>query len=97
MTLVIMRRVKRLTVSILLLLSMLALPRPDPAGSQQSPIPTPVTNSIEATAPASPIITITPAGAATPTRISPLIWIAAGLLLGGAIVLIAQRTAPHDQ
>jgi hypothetical protein len=91
-----MRRVKRIALSILLLLSMLALPRPDPAGSQQSPIPTPVTHNIEATAPASPIVTTTPAGDAAPAHISPLIWIAAGLLLGGAIVLIAQRTASHD-
>jgi hypothetical protein len=64
----------------------------------QSPTTTPVVTRVAATPPASPLATPGPIIAAPQdsVSVSPLIWIVAGLILGGAIVLFVQRASPHD-
>lgn len=73
--------VKRFAISMLLVsLAALVMARPAGVSSFQSPVVTPVAGGVEA-------------GAAP--SVSPLVWIAAGLLLGGIIVLVVQRAPPH--
>jgi len=46
----------------------------------------------------SPLVTpAAPAGPIGSAPISPLVWIAAGFVIGSAIVFLVQRTAPHDR
>jgi hypothetical protein len=66
----------------------------------QSPATAPAATRVEA-APTSPASPLTPSGSTSPAAqagagISPLIWIVAGLILGGVIVFFVQRASPHD-
>ena len=72
---------ERASVSILFILILLFASIP-PAGMQ--PFDSPIA---------------TPAAAPTPALglIPPPIWIIVGLILGSAIIFIAQRTTPHDR
>jgi len=96
--------VKRFAVSALvtpIIVIAFVLARPTAVQPFQSPAATPIATRAEATLPVSPLATPDPTGGSGPPvtapAISPLIWIAAGLLLGGAIVLIARRASPHDR
>lgn len=90
----IIQTVKQLTLYTLLaaIAIFIAGQRPVVVQSQQTPLATP---------PASPIATAT---AQTPDAPSPptavelplLVWIALGLLLGGVIVFVVQRTSSDD-
>jgi len=87
-----MRPVKRIAFATIL--AALLVLTPPAVLSFQSPIDTPA-------AIASPLATPAPTSAARPTpagpTLSPLIWIGVGLALGALLVILAQRTAPHDR
>jgi hypothetical protein len=83
-----MRAVKRLIVSMLLLF---ALGKPLDVQPLQSPV-----TALTAENPAAPGLASSSTPESSPA-IPPLVWLGAGMLLGGAILLVARRVSPHDE